>query len=133
MPLRSERQFIGKSRIKSGMMIEFNYRKTSGESGTYTVLVVDPDRQNDHASQPQLHGYVIDKLTDEDLIKFFASFRKEINMDVDDRHATVVQELNTEDAYRTFRSSRYLKDRPYRTFNLSGISSVRQILIGMVD
>lgn len=130
MALRSERRFIGIASLEPGMMIQFNYSKKSGGSGKYTVLVVDPERQNDRATEPQLHGFVIDELSDSELIEFFASFGKSMKLDYDDRRASVVEGLNTDAAYETFKSSKYVKDRSYRTFNLSGMSGVRQILIG---
>lgn len=133
MPLRSERRFISITNVLPGMMIQFNYTKKSGGSGSYTVLVVDPNRQNDHASEPQLHGFVIDELSDSQLIEFFASFGKITKFDYEDRRASVVEELNTDEAYTTFKSSKYVDNRSYRTFNLSSMSSVRQILLGEVD
>ena len=113
-------------------MVEFNYTRKTGGSDKYTVLVVDPDRKNDHAREPQLHGYVIEEMTDEQLINFFAAFRKTIQFNPDNRAASVVEGLNTADAYDSFLSSPYAKDRPYRTFTRSGISQIRQILLGSV-
>jgi hypothetical protein len=133
MPLRSERRFISLSNVESGMMVQFRYKKKSGGSGDYTVLVVDPDRTNDHASEPQLHGYLIDKFSDDELIRFFSSFRKSLNIDYENRRGNVLEGLNTDEAYKQFATSGYVSDRSYRTFNLSGISQLRQILIGSVD
>jgi len=132
MPLRSERRFISISNVKPGMMIEFNYTKKSGGGGSYIILVVDPNRKNERATEPQLHGFVIDELTDEQLIEFFSSFRKSINIDYKDRQASIIEGLNTDEAYNTFATSKYVKDRSYRTFNLTGMSQVRQILLGSV-
>jgi len=132
MPLRSERRFISISNVKPGMMIEFNYTKKSGGGGSYIILVVDPNRKNERATEPQLHGFVIDELTDEQLIEFFSSFRKSINIDYKDRRASIIEGLNTDEAYNTFATSKYVKDRSYRTFNLTGMSQVRQILLGSV-
>lgn len=115
------------------MMIEFTYSKKSGGSGSYIVLVVDPNRKNDRATEPQLHGFVIDALSDSQLIEFFASFSTSINISYEDRRASIVENLNTDEAYKTFSTSKYVKDRSYRTFNLSGMSQVRQVLIGSVD
>lgn len=133
MAIRSERRFINLSKVTPGMMIEFNYSKKSGGSGNYVVLVVDPRRQNERATEPQLHGFVIDTLSDKELVEFFTSFGKTTKFDYDDRRASVVEDLNTDEAYETFKSSKYVKDRSYRTFNLSGMSNVRQILLGSVD
>ena len=133
MPLRSERRFISINSVTPGMMIQFNYTKKSGGSGSYVVLVVDPKRQNDHATEPQLHGFVIDELTDAQLIEFFASIGANINIDYEDRRASVVEGLNTDEAYNKFKGSKYVDSRSYRTFNLTGISQVRQILIGAAE
>lgn len=133
MPIRSERRFIGLNSIKSGMMIQFDYQKKSGGSGNYIVLVVDPNRQNEHASEPQLHGFIIEELNDEELVEFFSSFKQSINLDYGDRTASVVEGLNTDEAYSTFTTSKYVTNRSYRTFNLSGMSRIRQILLGSVE
>jgi hypothetical protein len=133
MPLRSERRFIGLDDVKPGMMIQINYTKKSGDSGNYVVLVVDPNRTNERATEPQLHGFVIDELTDSQLIEFFATFGKSINIDYEDRRASVIEGLNTDEAYDAFSTSKYVQNRSYRTFNLSGISQVRQILVGSID
>lgn len=133
MSLRSERRYIKLDDVKPGMMVEFFYKKVSGDSSNYIVLVVDPNRTNDRATQPQLHGFVIDKLSDRELVEFFMSFRKTTKFDYDDRRASVVEELNTDEAYATFASSKYVTDRKYRTFNRTGISQLRQILLGSVE
>ena len=133
MPLRSERRFISLNDVKPGMMVQFSYSKKSGGSGVYTVLVVDPDRTNERATEAQLHGFVIDELTDSQLIEFFAAFGKSINIDYEDRRASIVRDLNTDEAYAAFSTSKYVQNRSYRTFNRSAISQVRQILVGSVD
>lgn len=133
MPIRSVRRFISLSDVESGMMVQFTYNKKSGGSGQYIVLVVDPRRQNEHASEPQLHGFVIDEMSDTQLIEFFSSFDSEMDIDMKGKRAPVIENLNTDEAYRSFASSKYVKDRSYRTFNLSGISQTRQILLGSVD
>tara|TARA_R110000868_G_scaffold201591_3_gene449108 strand:+ start:2600 stop:3001 length:402 start_codon:yes stop_codon:yes gene_type:complete len=133
MPIRSERRFISLTKVSPGMMVEFTYSKKSGGTGKYTVLVVDPSRENEHASEPQLHGFIINELNDAQLIEFFASFGKSINLDSTDRRASVMEGLNTDEAYTTFASSKYVKSRSYRTFNISGISQLRQVLLGSVE
>lgn len=133
MALRSEGRFISLNNVKPGMMISFNYTKKSGDSGKYIVLVVDPRRQNERALEPQLHGFVIDELSDKELVEFFTSFGKKTKLDYTDRRASVVEELNTDDAYERFKESKYVKDRSYRTFNLSSMSTVRQILLGSIE
>lgn len=133
MAIRSERRFINIKNIKPGMMVEFNYSKKSGGSDSYIVLVVDPNRKNERASESQLHGFVIDELSDKDLVEFFTSFGKITKLDYTDRRASIVEDLNTDEAYQKFKSSKYVKDRSYRTFNLSGISSIRQVLLGSIE
>lgn len=133
MPLRSERRYMGVGDLKSGMMIQFNYTKKSGDSGDYIVLVVDPSIPNKYTGEPQLHGFTIKELSDSELIEFFSSFNTQVKIDYDNRRGSVVEGLNTDDAYSAFANSRYVEDRSYRTFNLSKISQLRQILVGSVD
>lgn len=133
MALRSERRFISIRDVSPGMMIEFNYSKKDGGSGQYLVLVVDPSRKNERATEEQLHGFVIDNLTDSQLVEFFTSFGKSIKLDYSNRRASIIEDLNTDEAYAMFANSKYVKNRSYRTFNLSGISKVRQILLGSVE
>jgi hypothetical protein len=132
MAIRSERRFIALSNVQSGMMVQFSYTKKSGGSGSYLVLVVDPDRKNDRATETQLHGFVIQDMSDTELIDFFSSFQKSMNIDFSDRAASVIEGLNTDEAYETFKGSKYVKDRSYRTFNVSKISQLRQILLGSI-
>jgi hypothetical protein len=115
------------------MMVQFSYTKKSGGSGSYLVLVIDPDRKNDRATESQLHGFVIDDMSDAELIGFFSSFQKTMNVDFTNRSASVVEGLNTTEAYESFKGSKYVKDRSYRTFNVSGISQLRQVLLGSVE
>ncbi len=133
MALRSQRRFIGLSDVQSGMMIQFNYKKESGGSGNYIVLVVDPNRKNERAKDSQLHGFVIDQLSDKELVDFFASLNETTILEYENKRESVVKNLNTDEAYQRFKSSKYVKDRSYRTFNLGGMSSIRQILIGSIE
>jgi hypothetical protein len=130
MALRSERRFIGIGNVTSGMLIQFYYTKLNGENNQYVVLVVDPNRRNDRATEPQLHGYVVKDLTDAELIDFISEFKTSITLDYENRSKAVVEDLNTDESYERFKSSKYFGDRPYRTFNISKMSQVRQILIG---
>lgn len=133
MPLRSERRFIGVSNVTSGMIVQFNYTKLNGDNSQYIVLVVDPYRKNDHAKEHQLHGYDVKEMSDEELVTFAAEFKTRLNIDPDNRRKELVGDLNTQEAYETFRSSQFSQGRPYRTFNLSKITQMRQVLIGAPD
>jgi hypothetical protein len=133
MPIRSERRFISLVNVKPGMIVQFNYTKLSGESASYTVLVIDPNRKNDHARESQLHAYDIRDMDDEQLVSFLSNLRKRIQLDPEFRRESLVEDLNSEDAYEAFVSSRFKDDRPYRTFNLSKISQLRQVLLGSPD
>jgi hypothetical protein len=134
MALRSEQRFINIDRVESGMMLVFKYVKLSGEQDTYTVLVIDPNRTNNRAREPQLHGFIIEELSDEELIQFIVSFRTTTNIgDYENRRKAIVDKLDTDTSYEKFRSSKYADGRPYRTFNRSKISQLRQILIGEVE
>lgn len=132
MSIRSERRYISQSDLKPGIMIEFNYTKADGSANKYQALVIDPNRKNEHAREPQLHAVLIEDMDDSQLLQLFSIFRKPINFDPDNREGSVVESLNDDDAYGEFVGSRYAQTRKYRTFNLSGISQLRQILLGSV-
>lgn len=130
MPIRSIREYINLDDVESGMMVQFTYTKVSGGSDQYVVLVVDPRKPNKYTKEPQLHGFIIKELSDSELVEFFTSFKKTTKLDYDDKRASVIEGLNTDEAYKTFASSRYVQDRTYRTFNLKKIKKMRQILLG---
>jgi hypothetical protein len=135
MAIRGQRRYtsLTKGKVKSGMMIQFNYTKTSGEGsrrGQYTVLVIDPDKKNKYTLEPQLHGFIIEDLSDDELVNFLDTIGTNTNLNSEDKRRAVVEELNTDEAYERFKSSGYVKERSYRTFNTRNMSRVRQILIG---
>lgn len=73
MALRSERRFIGKKNIQSGMLLEFSYtKKSDGSTKSYMVLVIDPAKTNDTTKTTQLHGVLVDDLSDKNLIELVA-------------------------------------------------------------
>ena len=80
-----------------------------------------------------MHAYDIRDMDDEQLVSFLSNLRKRIQLDPEFRRESLVEDLNSEDAYEAFMSSRYKDDRPYRTFNLSKISQLRQVLLGSPD
>lgn len=125
MGLRSERRFISKNSLKTGMMVEFSYTKKDSTTSSYTVLVVDPDR-NGH-----LHGILIGDLSDAELIKFATEVGSKFTYDPEERNAPIT-ELQSEAAYQRFKSSMFGNTRRYRTFLLDKITSTRQILTGEV-
>ena len=75
MPLRSERRYIGVSNVTSGMIVQFNYTKLNGDSGQYTILVVDPYRKNDRATEYQLHGYDVKDMSDEEFFEIYKNYK----------------------------------------------------------
>lgn len=129
MALLSERRYISQTSIQSGMIVQFNYTKLNGDSNQYTVLVIDPNRTNKHASQPQLHGYNLEDMSDEEIINLAGVFKKTININPETRNEPLVEELNSSDAYENFSNSVFYDDRKYRTFNINAMSQVRQVLI----
>lgn len=133
MALRSERKSISINEVESGMMIEFSYTKKSGDNNSYIILVIDPSKSNKYTGEPQLHGFVIERMSDAELLEFFSSFNKNTTLEYSDTQSSVIEGLNTDEAYSTFASSKYVKDRSYRTFNLSSMSQIRQVLLGSAE
>lgn len=133
MAFLSERRFISISNVKPGMVVQFRYTKLSGEVDNYIILVIDPIRTNAHARGPQLHGYDIRDMSDEEVFNFIASLRKAIQLDPEFRERSIVEDINSDDAYEAYMASMYKDKRPYRTFNLSSITQLRQVLISSPD
>jgi hypothetical protein len=129
MALRSTRRFISKGNIQSGMLLDISYKKSSGESKTYSVLTIDPDKINQYTNNRQLHGLLIDDLNDDEVIKLI-NVMGELTYNVEDKRAPLT-DLQNNEAYEKFKANYDTKER-YRTFTLDNISSVRQILIGEI-
>lgn len=124
MPLRSERRFIAKSNLSSGMLIDFSYKKISdGSSKNYTALVIDPNKDK------YLHALLIEDLSDSELVNMITRLGQ-FSYDPDERNKPIT-DLQSDEAY-----SKYLgikNERRYRTFLVENISSLRQILIGKLS
>lgn len=146
MALRSSRRFIAQTNIKSGMMVEFTYTKLDSTTSSYTILIIDPNKNG------YVHGLLIDDLSDQDLIRLVevgedtvknklgkiksipariipAENIEEIGSLKNERTAPLTN-LQSDAAYQRFKSSEFSEDRRYRTFLIGKMSGVRQILIG---
>lgn len=104
---------ISVSRIKAGMLVEFRYVKLDGTGDTYTVLVIDPYKKTDTSPETYLHGFTLKDMSDDDLTEFLSEVGR--------------SGLDTDEAYEKFANSRYVEQRPYRTFILKKMSNVKQI------
>jgi hypothetical protein len=130
MPLRSERRFISYGKVTSGMLLEFSYKGKNSTQKTYTVLVIDPSRQNTHATEYQLHALLIDDLSDFDLLGLITKVGN-LSLDPANRAAPLT-DLKSNDAYTIYTNS-IASQRRYRTFTVDKLSAVRQILIGELE
>ena len=131
MALRSERRFISKSKIQSGMLLEFSYMKIAdGATGTYTVLVIDPVKKNESTGNEQLHALLIDDLSDMELIGLITTLGS-FQFNPDERDAPLTN-LQSDAAYTKYLSTTK-SQRRYRTFILKNIASPQQILIGEIE
>lgn len=108
---------IGTSEIKAGMIVEFRYTKLDGTNDLYSVLVIDPAKpsKSDTSSELYLHGFSLKDIPDNELKEFFSDIS--------------LFDLNTDEAYKNFASSKYVDNRPYRTFKVNNISSVTQVKV----
>jgi hypothetical protein len=129
MALRSERRFISKNDIQSGMMLDITYKKKSGETKTYTILTIEPSKENQYTKSSQLHGILIDDLSDADIFKLIVSLG---NLTVGDDRKAPLTNLQSDDAYSKYKSLYGSQDR-YRTFIIENIVNARQILIGELE
>jgi hypothetical protein len=129
MALRSERRYISKGDIKSGMMLDITYQKKSGETKPYTILVVDPTKQNQYTTTSQLHGILINDLTDAELIKLVVTIG---NLQYQEDRRSPLTNLQSDEVYDKYKSLYGSQDR-YRTFILENIKTARQILLGEAE
>jgi hypothetical protein len=131
MALRSSRRFISKNNIKSGMLVEFSYKKIKdGGTGSYMILVIDPNKINESNDNKHLHGILIDDLSDDDLMEL-VSVLGDDKPNLDIRTAPLANLQSTE-AYNRYLNTNKSK-RIYRTFVVDNISNLRQILIGRLN
>jgi hypothetical protein len=128
--LRSERRFISYSQVTTGMMVEFSYTKDSGETGTYSAIVIDPSKKGEN--ELYMHAILIDDLSDEEIVKLATEIGQEFNFDPDARRNPLTY-LQTNEAYDRYRASNIKPKRIYRTFVTNRIKMVRQILIGALE
>lgn len=149
MALRSEGRFISLGDVKSGMIVRFSYEKSYGDKETkqYTVLVIDPLLQNEHASEYQMHALLIKDLDDFQLLKLITILSGKDQNDIYDFifiyentemtseeiefwRKQPIAELDNDDSYEAYKTN-YAPARRYRTFNLTGISGLQQLLLGV--
>lgn len=126
MGLRSERRFISKNDVRSGIMLEFSYSKKTGESKSYSIIVIDILRSND---TEYLHGLLLDNLSDFDIVKLSTEIGNRFNFDPDARSVPLTS-LDSDEAYARYKTSLFKNDRRYRTFIVNNMSNLKQILIG---
>lgn len=126
MSLRSERRFIQKNSINSGMMLEFSYTSLDDVVKNYSILAIDIISKN---NKEYLHGLLMDGLADFDLVRLSTQIGKQFNFDPDNRSDPITK-LNSVESYELYKSSNIKNDRRYRTFLMSNITKLQQILIG---
>ena len=100
MALRSERRFIGKKNIQSGMLLEFSYtKKSDGSTKSYMVLVIDPSKKNENSNTIQLHGIIINDLSDDELINLVSTLGGAPLSQVGQRASNAKIKLYTDPSY----------------------------------
>lgn len=118
---RQGNRYISYSAMESGMIVRFAY-----EGKQRIVLVIDPFRLNEHANENQLHGIDISNFSNTELLNIAETFG--VNLSYEEGK-TFTTGLNTTDAYMKYKSSQFVSTRKYRTYNVSKISQLRQVVI----
>lgn len=121
MALKSQRRFISKNNVTSGMLLEFSYTKVSDNTTkNYITLVIDPNKDN------RMHALLVDDLSDMELVGMITKLG---NFTYDPNNpSNPLTDLKSDAAYNKYLGIK--NDRRYRTFLVNNISSLRQILIG---
>lgn len=130
MPLTIEERIIPVTKVRPGAIVRMTYTKKDGKVGEYLMMVIDAFRQNSHAKEPQIHGYLINEMTESEFINFIVSLNCPIALDPTNAELSLVDLSNTE-AYAAKSLISTYTSRPYRTFNVSGISSVMEVVINL--
>lgn len=133
MAFRSERRFISYGKVTTGMMVEFSYTKETGDTNTYTAIVIDPSKSKEvnGVQQKYMHAILIDDLTDFEIIKLATELGEEFEFDPDNRTVPITY-LKTDEAYTRYTQSNIKPKRIYRTFITERVKSIRQILLGEI-
>lgn len=131
--LRASGKYLGREGgVKSGMVVEFTYKKENGESKKYKVMVIDPARENLHTKDSKepakLHAYDVSSLDDREFIRFIADLDVPFTLNPAEKELSIA-ELDSFGAYEAFKTSLKRLDRPYRTFTKSKITSIRKIVL----
>lgn len=131
--LQASGKYLGRDGgMRSGMVVEFVYKKESGEVKKYKVMVIDPLRQNDHTKNSRepakLHAYDVSNLDDREFIRFIADLDVPFTLNPAEKELSIA-ELDTYGAYEAFSTSLKRLDRPYRTFTKSKITNIRKIVL----
>ena len=129
MALRGSRRFMSKDSIQSGMLLDITYQKTPEEAKNYSLLVIDPNKENKFSKALQMHALLVDDLEDGEVVRMVNDMAQ-FAPDPADKRAPVA-DLKNDAAYQGFIDNYDTKKR-YRTFTLTKIKNVRQILIGEI-
>lgn len=132
MPLSIEQRPVPLSTIRPGSILTVNYTKKDGSGGIYLIMVVDPYRKNQHAKEPQVHGYLVNEMTESEFINFVVALSCPILVDPINSEIKIADLSNTE-AYQSLPIISTYTPRPYRTFNISGINNVTEAVITIPD
>jgi hypothetical protein len=133
MGLRSERRFISKYEVTTGMLLEFSYIKAKDKkTANYMILVIDPEKLHDSTDNAHLHGILIDNLSDLEIVRISTEIGQEFNYNPDERRVPITM-LQSDEAYVRYTASFIKNDRRYRTFLVDNMANVRQILIGELE
>ena len=132
MSLLINRIPIARRAIQSGMIVQFDYQRTDGVIKKYTVLVIDPDRKNLHASSAQLHAYELGALDDTEVSRFMLELEVPFVIYPKDRVLEISQ-LDSLGAYESYKTTFMEAKRAYRTFIVQKILSSYRISIGITN
>lgn len=132
MPLSIEQRRIPVTSLRPGAIVVIDYTKTDGSGNSYLLMVVDTNRPNPHTGKPQLHGYLINEMTESEFINFIVSLNAPMSVDPTNAEIKIVDLSNTE-AYAAMRTISTYTVRPYRTFNMSGVKSALETVINIPD
>lgn len=112
--------------VKPGMLAYITY---SGKN--YTIFVINPNKPNIHTNSVQLHAYSLGgQINESDFINILVNLNADLVIDTANKEIRTGA-LNDSEAYEAKYVLGSIDSRPYRTFNVKQLGSMRQLFIAL--
>lgn len=123
MPLILVERPITPTNTRPGMIVTMAY---NGKN--YISFVINPNKKNKYSSNAQLHAYTLGGVNTSDFVNILINVNADLVIDSANKEIRT-GDLSDSEAYEAKYVLRGADARPYRTFNVSDISNIKQIYV----